>query len=99
MRLADRMSGWPASDRVYSLFWPVSPLPHGIVLSMNSSVRAQPLPPDPDGQPVESRREKLSRIRSQVSSGYYKRDDVMRDIADALLMNPAPFENLNEKES
>jgi hypothetical protein len=66
---------------------------------MNSSVRAKPLPPDPDGQPAETRREKLSRIRSQVSSGYYKREEVLRDIADALLMNPAPFENLNEKES
>lgn len=65
---------------------------------MNSSVRAKPLPADADGQPAETRREKLSRIRSQVSSGYYQREDVLRDIADALLMNPAPFENLNEKE-
>jgi len=54
---------------------------------------------DPDGQPAETRREKLSRIRNQVSSGFYARDEVLRDIADALLMNPAPFENLNEKET
>ena len=66
---------------------------------MNSSVRARPHPVDPDGQPAETRREKLSRIRNQVSSGFYARDEVLRDIADALLMNPAPFENLNEKET
>ncbi len=66
---------------------------------MNSSVRAKPHPVDPDGQPAESRREKLSRIRSQVSDGFYGRQDVLRDIADALIMNPAPFENLNEKET
>jgi hypothetical protein len=66
---------------------------------MNSSVRIQPLPPGEDGEPAETRKEKLSRIRSQVSKGYYSKNDVMQDVADALLMNPAAFENLNDKES
>ncbi|MBT4138153.1 MAG: hypothetical protein HOE48_09570 [Candidatus Latescibacteria bacterium] len=61
---------------------------------MNSSVRIKPLPP---GEEVEDRVEKLKRIRDQVNSGYYSRDDVMKDVADALLMNPEPFESLNEK--
>ena len=65
---------------------------------MNSSVRTKPLQPGTDGETAETRKEKLSRIRSQVSKGYYSKDDVMKDVADALLMNPAAFENLNEKE-
>ena len=64
---------------------------------MNSSVRVKPLPPDEDGQPAESREEKLRRIRSQVSEGFYSRHEVLRDVADALIMNPAAFENLNER--
>lgn len=63
---------------------------------MNSSVRIKPLPPGEDGE-RESRKEKLERIRTQVSDGYYGKHDVMRDVADALLMNPIAFENLNEK--
>ncbi|MDP6779605.1 MAG: hypothetical protein QGI83_22815 [Candidatus Latescibacteria bacterium] len=66
---------------------------------MNSSVRLKPLPPDPDGQPRETRQEKLRRIREQVSQGFYAKDEVLRDVADALMMNPTPFENLNEKEN
>lgn len=62
---------------------------------MNSSVRLKPIPP---GEEVENRTEKLKRIREQVTSGFYSRNDVLRDVADALLMNPEPFENLNEKE-
>ncbi len=65
---------------------------------MNSSVRAKPLPPNADGQPAESRKEKLSRIRAQVDKGFYARNEVLQDVADALLMNPAAFENLSEKE-
>lgn len=61
---------------------------------MNSSVRTKPLPP---GEDVEDRNEKIKRIREQVSSGYYSRGDVLKDVADALLMNPEPFESLNEK--
>lgn len=61
---------------------------------MNSSTRLKPLPPGEEG---ESRNEKLRRIREQVGSGFYSRADVLRDVADALLMNPEPFENLNEK--
>jgi len=41
----------------------------------------------------------LRRIREQVSEGFYSRTDVLKDVADALIMNPEPFENLNEKES
>lgn len=66
---------------------------------MNSSVRLKPLPPDPDGRPRETRQEKLRRIREQVSQGFYTKDEVLRDVADALMMNPAPFESLNEKEN
>ena len=65
---------------------------------MNSSVRAKPLPPHRDGELAETREEKLRRIRSQVSKGYYSRQDVLKDVADALMMNPEPFENLNEKD-
>ena len=61
---------------------------------MNSSVRVKPLSP---GEETESREEKIQRIRGQVSSGYYSREDVLKDVADALLMNPEPFENLTEK--
>lgn len=61
---------------------------------MNSSVRHKPLPP---GKEVEDRADKLKRIREQVNSGYYSRYDVLKDVADALIMNPEPFENLNEK--
>ena len=61
---------------------------------MNSSVRFKALPPDED---AESREDKLKRIRAQVSEGYYSRRDVLKDVADALLMNPEPFENLVEK--
>lgn len=61
---------------------------------MNSSVRTKPLPP---GEEIEDRNEKIKRIREQVSSGYYSRGDVLKDVADALLMNPEPFESLNEK--
>ena len=56
------------------------------------------MPPDEDGQPRESRADKILRIREQVTEGYYGKNDVMRDVADALLMNPIAFENLNEKE-
>ena len=49
------------------------------------------------GEETESRDEKIQRIRGQVSSGYYSRTDVLKDVADALLMNPEPFENLTEK--
>jgi hypothetical protein len=61
---------------------------------MNSSVRTKQLPP---GEEVEDRTEKLKRIREQVNSGYYSRTDVMKDVADALIMNPEPFESLNDK--
>ena len=64
---------------------------------MNSSVRIKPTPADQDGQPGESRVQKLRRIRSQVKDGYYSRGDVLKDVADALMMNPEPFENLNDK--
>ncbi len=64
---------------------------------MNSSVRGQPLPPRVD-EPTETRAEKLKRVREQVREGYYANRDVLRDVADALIMNPAPFEALNEKE-
>jgi hypothetical protein len=63
---------------------------------MNSSVRLKPLPPGEEG---EDRKEKIQRIREQVTSGFYSRTDVLRDVADALLMNPEPFENLNEKDA
>ncbi len=63
---------------------------------MNSSVRLKPLPPGEEG---EDRNEKIRRIREQMTSGFYSRTDVLRDVADALLMNPEPFENLNEKEA
>ena len=66
---------------------------------MNSSVRAKPLPPHTEGQPVESRQEKLRRVREQVLNGFYTRTEVLKDVADALLMNPEPFENLNQKQS
>jgi len=62
---------------------------------MNSSVRIKPLPP---GEEVEDRTEKLRRIKEQMGSGYYSRTDVLKDVADALIMNPEPFENLNEKD-
>ena len=65
---------------------------------MNSSVRAKPLPPSADGQPAETRQEKLRRVREQVVNGYYKKTEVLKDVADALLMNPEPFENLSEKQ-
>ena len=63
---------------------------------MNSSVRTK-LPPGiiENG---ESRADKLKRIQAQVKDGFYASREVMRDVADALLMNPAPFEALNEKE-
>lgn len=64
---------------------------------MNSSVRFKPLPPA-DGETAETRAEKLRRIRTQVARGFYTREEVLRDVADALLMNPAAFENLNEKQ-
>lgn len=64
---------------------------------MNSSVRGQPLPPGVD-EPTETRAEKLKRVREQVRDGYYANRDVLKDVADALIMNPAPFEALNEKE-
>ena len=64
---------------------------------MNSSVRAKPIPSHLEGETAETRKEKLSRIRSQVTDGYYSKKDVLRDVADALLMNPEPFENLNDK--
>ena len=63
---------------------------------MNSSVRQKLLPPNTE--PSETRREKLRRIRDQVSEGHYSKHDVMRNIAEALIMNPEPFESLNEKE-
>ena len=64
---------------------------------MNSSVRGQPLPPGVE-EPTETRAEKLKRVREQVREGYYANRDVLEDVADALIMNPAPFEALNEKE-
>ena len=64
--------------------------------AMNSSVRIKPLPP---GEEAEDRTEKLRRIKEQMSEGFYSRTDVLKDVADALIMNPEPFENLNEKES
>ena len=63
---------------------------------MNSSVRIKPLPPGEEG---EDRAEKLRRIKEQMGDGYYSRNDVLKDVADALIMNPEPFENLNEKET
>ncbi|MDA0748860.1 MAG: hypothetical protein O2954_20270 [bacterium] len=66
---------------------------------MNSSVRFKPLPPTEDGKPSETRQEKLRRIQAQVNKGFYTQEDVLRDVADALLMNPSAFENLNEKET
>ena len=63
---------------------------------MNSSVRQKLLPPNTE--PSETRHEKLQRIQGQVKDGYYSKRDVMKDIADALIMNPEPFENLSEKE-
>ena len=65
--------------------------------TMNSSVRFKPLPPGSD-EPKETRAEKLRRVREQVKNGYYSERDVMKDVADALIMNPTPFEVLNEKE-
>lgn len=64
---------------------------------MNSSKRAKPLPPGMD-EPEETRTEKVKRVRQQVLNGYYASRDVLKDVADALIMNPAPFEALNEKE-
>jgi hypothetical protein len=64
---------------------------------MNSSVRFQP-PPSGSEEPKETRAEKLRRVREQVKNGYYAERDVLKDVADALIMNPAPFEALNEKE-
>jgi hypothetical protein len=64
---------------------------------MNSSVRFKSLPPSSE-EPKESRAEKLSRVREQVKNGYYADREVLKDVADALIMNPAPFEALNEKE-
>ena len=64
---------------------------------MNSSVRGQPLPLGVD-EPTKTRAEKLKRVREQVREGYYANRDVLEDVADALIMNPAPFEALNEKE-
>ena len=64
---------------------------------MNSSVRFKPLPPGSD-EPKETRAEKLRRVREQVKNGYYSERDVMKDVADALIMNPTPFEFLNDKE-
>ena len=64
---------------------------------MNSSVRLKPLPPNEEGKPRESREDKIHRIRSQVSEGFYGQNEVMKDVAEALLMNPTAFENLNEK--
>ena len=58
----------------------------------------------PAGSPTERARpeamsaEKLRRVSEQVKNGYYAERDVLRDVADALIMNPAPFEALNEKE-
>tara|TARA_Y100000588_G_scaffold388295_1_gene488164 strand:+ start:3407 stop:3568 length:162 start_codon:yes stop_codon:yes gene_type:complete len=49
-------------------------------------------------EPTETRAEKLKRVRAQVREGYYANRDVLKDVADALIMNPAPFEALNEKE-
>ncbi len=64
---------------------------------MNSSVRFKPLPQGSE-EPKETRAEKLRRVREQVKNGYYANRDVLKDVADALIMNPAPFEALNEKE-
>ena len=64
---------------------------------MNSSVRFKPLPNGSD-EPKETRAEKLRRVKEQVQNGYYAERDVLKDVADALIMNPAPFEALNEKE-
>lgn len=66
---------------------------------MNSSVRIKPQVSDGNGQAAESREEKLRRVRQQVNNGFYSRHEVLKDVADALLMNPVPFENLNEKET
>jgi len=64
---------------------------------MNSSVRFVPLPPGTE-EPKESRAEKLRRVREQVQNGYYADREVLKDVADSLIMNSAPFEALNEKE-
>lgn len=64
---------------------------------MNSSVRFKPLPQGSE-EPKETRTEKLRRVREQVKNGYYANREVLKDVADALIMNPAPFEALNEKE-
>ncbi len=56
---------------------------------MNSSVRFKPLPPGPE-EPKETRAEKLRRVREQVENGHYADRDVLKDVADALIMNPAP---------
>ncbi|MEE2754281.1 MAG: hypothetical protein VX910_09880 [Candidatus Latescibacterota bacterium] len=64
---------------------------------MNSSVRFTPLPPGTD-ELKESRADKLRRVREQVQNGHYAEKEVLKDVADALIMNPAPFEALNEKE-
>ena len=64
---------------------------------MNSSVRFKPLPPGRE-EPKETRAEKLRRVREQVKNGYYAERDVLKDVADALIENPAPFEALNGKE-
>jgi len=66
---------------------------------MNSSVRNIPHVSGDAEHPEETREEKIQRIRSQVTRGFYTKHEVLRDVADALLMNPAPFENLNEKEN
>ena len=48
-------------------------------------------------EPEETRAEKLKRVRQQVQNGHYASKDVLKEVADALIMNPAPFEALNEK--
>lgn len=64
---------------------------------MNSSIRIKPLPSNMEGQPRESQKEKIQRIRSQVKEGFYSQNEILRDIADALIMNPTVFENLNQR--
>ena len=76
---------------------PSNPTPNRLLTLMNSSVRPKPSLINGNGEPNETRKEKLLRIQAQVSKGFYFRSEILLDVADALLMNPDAFENLNEK--
>jgi hypothetical protein len=89
------MAGDPESSSPF--FHPVSKAETNP--TMNFSVRLKLIPPGQEDEPRESREEKILRIRGQVTKGFYGQQEVMQDVADALLMNPVAFENLNEKKN